>query len=184
MSGRGLRPGDILTAASGKTIEVNNTDAEGRLTLADALWYAQEKVGVSAVVDVATLTGACIIALGDDIAGLFTPSDKMGAAMAAASKEAGGWPGWRCTCCCHQARMHTGHAAQQFHITSMADYVNSHHAHEHVYHRAVAVSISSTYASTRTAMLPRAQRASNCHRDMPCRYQCHHHLNLLLSPSL
>ncbi len=96
VAGKGLRPGDILTAASGKTIEVNNTDAEGRLTLADALWYAQEKAGATAIVDVATLTGACIIALGDDIAGLFTPSDKMGAAMTAASKEAGGWPGWGC----------------------------------------------------------------------------------------
>ena len=51
VSGKGLRPGDILTAASGKTIEVNNTDAEGRLTLADALWYAQEKAGVGAVGD-------------------------------------------------------------------------------------------------------------------------------------
>jgi hypothetical protein len=90
VSGKGLRPGDILTAASGKTIEVNNTDAEGRLTLADAMWYAQEKAGVSAMVDVATLTGACIIALGGEIAGLFTPSDKMGAALGAASKAAGG----------------------------------------------------------------------------------------------
>lgn len=47
VAGRGLRPGDVLTAASGKTVEVNNTDAEGRLTLADAIWYAQEKAGVT-----------------------------------------------------------------------------------------------------------------------------------------
>lgn len=89
VSGKGLRPGDILTAASGKTIEVNNTDAEGRLTLADALWYAQQKCGASAVVDVATLTGACIVALGPDVAGLFTPDEHMASSMAAASKTAG-----------------------------------------------------------------------------------------------
>eukprot|EP00798_Chlamydomonas_sp_ICE-L_P006676 gene6676-3341_t len=86
---RGLRPGDILTAASGKTVEVNNTDAEGRLTLADALWYAQEKCGATSIVDTATLTGACIIALGGDIAGLFSPSDAAAAAVVAASKAAG-----------------------------------------------------------------------------------------------
>lgn len=89
IAGHGLRPGDILKAASGKTIEVNNTDAEGRLTLADALWFAQEKAGVQAVVDVATLTGACMVALGPEIAGLFTPSDDMAAAVTAAAKSAG-----------------------------------------------------------------------------------------------
>lgn len=76
VAGRGLRPGDILTASNGKTIEVNNTDAEGRLTLADALVYA-EKLGVSKAVDIATLTGACMIALGGGVAGLFTPCDDM-----------------------------------------------------------------------------------------------------------
>lgn len=89
VSGRGLRPGDILTAANGKTVEVNNTDAEGRLTLADALWFAQEKAGATAVVDIATLTGACIIALGGEVAGLFTPSDDMAASLSAASKASG-----------------------------------------------------------------------------------------------
>ncbi|GFH26675.1 cytosol_AP domain-containing protein [Haematococcus lacustris] len=89
VAGHGLRPGDILTSASGKTVEVNNTDAEGRLTLADALWYAQEKCGATTVVDTATLTGACIIALGGDIAGLFTPSDAMAAALSAAAKTTG-----------------------------------------------------------------------------------------------
>lgn len=68
ISGRAMHPGDILTASNGKTIEINNTDAEGRLTLADALVFA-EKLGVEAIVDLATLTGACIVALGDDIAG-------------------------------------------------------------------------------------------------------------------
>jgi leucyl aminopeptidase len=74
ISGRAMRPGDILTASNGKTIEVNNTDAEGRLTLADALVFA-DKLGVDAMVDLATLTGACVIALGDDIAGLWSPND-------------------------------------------------------------------------------------------------------------
>ncbi|KAL6747733.1 cytosol aminopeptidase family, catalytic domain-containing protein [Haematococcus lacustris] len=89
VAGHGLRPGDILTSASGKTVEVNNTDAEGRLTLADALWYAQEKCGATTIVDTATLTGACIIALGGDIAGLFTPSDAMATALSAAAKTTG-----------------------------------------------------------------------------------------------
>jgi leucyl aminopeptidase len=89
VAGHGLRPGDILTSASGKTIEVNNTDAEGRLTLADALWYAQEKCGAKTIVDSATLTGACMVALGGEIAGLFTPSEKMAEALTKSSKAVG-----------------------------------------------------------------------------------------------
>ncbi|MEY3298072.1 MAG: putative cytosol aminopeptidase [Cyanobacteriota bacterium] len=88
ISGKALRPGDILTASNGKTIEVNNTDAEGRLTLADALVFA-EKLGVDAIVDLATLTGACIVALGDDIAGLFSENDDLANALAAAAAKAG-----------------------------------------------------------------------------------------------
>lgn len=88
ISGRAVRPGDILTASNGKTIEVNNTDAEGRLTLADALVFA-EKLGVDAIVDLATLTGACIIALGDDIAGLFTPNDELAAEIMGAAEVTG-----------------------------------------------------------------------------------------------
>ncbi|MEA5452697.1 leucyl aminopeptidase [Leptolyngbya sp. CCNP1308] len=88
ISGRAMRPGDILTASNGKTIEVNNTDAEGRLTLADALVFA-EKLGVDAIVDLATLTGACIIALGDDIAGLFSENEELAGAIAAAAATAG-----------------------------------------------------------------------------------------------
>ncbi|XP_058067653.1 leucine aminopeptidase 2, chloroplastic-like isoform X2 [Magnolia sinica] len=76
ISGTGMRPGDIITASNGKTIEVNNTDAEGRLTLADALVYAC-KQGAEKVVDLATLTGACVVALGPTIAGVFTPSDEL-----------------------------------------------------------------------------------------------------------
>jgi leucyl aminopeptidase len=88
ISGRALRPGDILTASNGKTIEVNNTDAEGRLTLADALVFA-EKLGVDAIVDLATLTGACIVALGDNIAGLWSPQADLATALQTASQPAG-----------------------------------------------------------------------------------------------
>ncbi|KAL7237525.1 hypothetical protein ACSBR2_003763 [Camellia fascicularis] len=88
ISGTGMRPGDIVTASNGKTIEVNNTDAEGRLTLADALVYACNQ-GVEKIVDLATLTGACIIALGPSIAGIFTPSDELAKEVLAASEAAG-----------------------------------------------------------------------------------------------
>jgi leucyl aminopeptidase len=88
ISGRAMRPGDILTASNGKTIEVNNTDAEGRLTLADALVFA-EKLGVDAIVDLATLTGACVIALGNDIAGLWATDDAIASQLKAAAEAAG-----------------------------------------------------------------------------------------------
>jgi leucyl aminopeptidase len=88
ISGRAIHPGDILTASNGKTIEINNTDAEGRLTLADALVFA-EKLGVDAIVDLATLTGACIIALGNDIAGIWSPQDELANALLSASDQAG-----------------------------------------------------------------------------------------------
>lgn len=68
-SGSSYKPGDILTAKNGKTIEVDNTDAEGRLTLADALCYACE-LGVDEVIDIATLTGACVVALGTITSGI------------------------------------------------------------------------------------------------------------------
>lgn len=88
ISGHAMHPGDILKASNGKTIEVNNTDAEGRLTLADALVFA-EKLGVDAIVDLATLTGACIIALGDDIAGLFSPDDGLATQLEKAAEAVG-----------------------------------------------------------------------------------------------
>ena len=88
ISGHALRPGDILTASNGKTIEINNTDAEGRLTLADALVFA-EKQGVDAIVDLATLTGACIVALGQEIAGMWTPEDSLAEELTQASQHAG-----------------------------------------------------------------------------------------------
>ncbi|KAA0056103.1 hypothetical protein IC582_011471 [Cucumis melo] len=88
ISGTGMRPGDIITASNGKTIEVNNTDAEGRLTLADALVYTC-KQGVDKVIDLATLTGACIVALGPSIAGIFTPSDDLAKEVLAAAEISG-----------------------------------------------------------------------------------------------
>jgi leucyl aminopeptidase len=93
VSGHAMRPGDILTASNGKTIEVNNTDAEGRLTLADALVYA-DKLGLDAIVDLATLTGACVVALGDDIAALFSPDEELAQSLAKAAELSGEklWP--------------------------------------------------------------------------------------------
>jgi leucyl aminopeptidase len=88
ISGKAMHPGDILTASNGKTIEVNNTDAEGRLTLADALVFA-EKLPTDAIVDLATLTGACVVALGNDIAGLWSSDEKLATEIKTASEIAG-----------------------------------------------------------------------------------------------
>ena len=76
LSGESMRPGDIVTTASGKTIEVDNTDAEGRMILADALDFAS-KEKPNEIIDFATLTGACVVALGQNCAGLFTNNDKI-----------------------------------------------------------------------------------------------------------
>jgi leucyl aminopeptidase len=92
-SGRAVKPGDIVTALNGKTIEVNNTDAEGRLLLADALSYAVEQ-GVERIVDLATLTGAIIVALGSTHAGLFSNDDDWYGQVEAAC-TATGELGWR-----------------------------------------------------------------------------------------
>ncbi|SDG63667.1 leucyl aminopeptidase [Pelagibacterium luteolum] len=75
--GNSYRPGDILKAMSGKTIEVINTDAEGRLALADALWYTRETCKPRLMIDLATLTGAMLVAMGHDFAGLFTNTDQL-----------------------------------------------------------------------------------------------------------
>lgn len=97
-SGSAQRPGDIVTAANGKTIEVVNTDAEGRMVLADAVWYAGEK-GATEVVDIATLTGAVIIALGEDISGIVANDDNLAMAVKLAGHRAGEewWqlPSWK-----------------------------------------------------------------------------------------
>jgi leucyl aminopeptidase len=76
-SGRAQRPGDVVTAMSGQTIEVLNTDAEGRMVLADCLWYVQERFKPKAIVDLATLTGAVMVALGKEHAGLFSNNDEL-----------------------------------------------------------------------------------------------------------
>ena len=91
--GRATRPGDVVTGASGKTVEVINTDAEGRLILGDALWYARE-LGATHLVDVATLTGACVIALGNAASGLFGRPDGWVATVRQAAERAGErlWP--------------------------------------------------------------------------------------------
>lgn len=86
-SGSAVKPGDVVTSMSGQTIEILNTDAEGRLILCDALTYA-ERFKPSVVVDVATLTGACVIALGHHHSGLFTADDEIAAQMLAASTAA------------------------------------------------------------------------------------------------
>jgi leucyl aminopeptidase len=93
-SGKAQRPGDIITSMSGQTIEVLNTDAEGRLVLADVLWYAQVRFKPRFVIDLATLTGAIIVALGKEHAGLFCNDDRLAGELAAAG-EATGEKIWR-----------------------------------------------------------------------------------------
>jgi leucyl aminopeptidase len=85
-SGRATKPGDIVTSMAGKTIEVLNTDAEGRLILCDGITFAR-RFKPRAVVDIATLTGACVIALGAHYCGLFSPDDKLAGAIAAAGER-------------------------------------------------------------------------------------------------
>ena len=87
-SGSSYKPGDILTAKNGKTIEVDNTDAEGRITLADALCYACE-LGVDEVVDIATLTGACVVALGSNISGIMGNDDELVERLVETGRESG-----------------------------------------------------------------------------------------------
>jgi leucyl aminopeptidase len=93
MGGGSFRPGDVLTASNGKTIEITNTDAEGRLVLADALVYTREQ-GATHVVDLATLTGAMSRALGDFYAGVFANDDDWRAQIVAAGEASGdhAWP--------------------------------------------------------------------------------------------
>ncbi len=86
-SGRALKPGDVVTSMSGQTIEVLNTDAEGRLVLCDALTYV-ERFKPAAVVDIATLTGACVVALGAVHSGMFSPDEALAAELLAAGHNA------------------------------------------------------------------------------------------------
>jgi len=83
--GNAIRPGDILTSLSGQTVEVINTDAEGRLVLCDAIWYCQERFKPRAIIDLATLTGAILVALGDEVAGYYSNDEALAANLAAAS---------------------------------------------------------------------------------------------------
>ncbi|MDO8801256.1 leucyl aminopeptidase [Phenylobacterium sp.] len=92
--GNAQRPGDVVTSMSGQTIEIINTDAEGRLVLADAIWYCQQRFKPKFMVDLATLTGAIIVALGDDVGGLFSNNDELSTNLLAASK-AEDEPLWR-----------------------------------------------------------------------------------------
>jgi len=85
--GNAQRPGDVVKAMSGTTIEVINTDAEGRLVLADALWYCQDRFKPQFMIDLATLTGAMIIALGMDYAGVFSNNDELAGRIGEASKS-------------------------------------------------------------------------------------------------
>lgn len=86
-SGNAQRPGDVVTSMSGQTIEVLNTDAEGRLVLADALWYGQQEFNPRCVVDLATLTGAIRVALGTEYAGIFSNDDKLNDQLISAGKK-------------------------------------------------------------------------------------------------
>ncbi len=92
--GNAQRPGDIVTAMSGTTIEILNTDAEGRLVLADALWYTQDRFKPAIMIDLATLTGAVLVALGNLNAGLFSNNDELADKLLASSKTSGE-PLWR-----------------------------------------------------------------------------------------
>ncbi|MEN5116891.1 leucyl aminopeptidase [Luteimonas sp. TWI662] len=93
-SGTAARPGDVVRTASGKTYEIMSTDAEGRMVLVDALWYVQRQDNPRVIIDIATLTGAIVTALGNDYAGLFTRDDALAAQLTAAG-QAAGEPVWR-----------------------------------------------------------------------------------------
>ena len=86
--GAANKPGDIVTSLSGQTIEILNTDAEGRLILCDALTYS-ERFDPAVVIDIATLTGACVVALGKHASGLFTKDDKLAAEILEAGERRG-----------------------------------------------------------------------------------------------
>jgi leucyl aminopeptidase len=88
-SGTAQRPGDIVRSMSGQTIEVLNTDAEGRLVLADVLWYCQDRFKPRLMIDLATLTGAVIVALGSDHAGLFANNEELADRLLAAGNTVG-----------------------------------------------------------------------------------------------
>ena len=114
-SGAAQRPSDVVTSMSGQTIEIINTDAEGRLVLADAIWYTQKTFKPKAVIDLATLTGAIIISLGNEYAGLFSNDDKLSDKLTKAGKAVGE-PLWR---------MPMGEAYDQLIKSDIADMKNT-----------------------------------------------------------
>jgi leucyl aminopeptidase len=87
--GNAQRPGDVVTSMSGQTIEVINTDAEGRLVLADAVWYCQDRFKPKFMIDLATLTGAIVVALGKDLAGVYCTDEALAAGLMGASDATG-----------------------------------------------------------------------------------------------
>jgi leucyl aminopeptidase len=93
-SGTAARPGDVVRSLSGQTIEILNTDAEGRLVLADVIWYAHDRFNPALTVDLATLTGSIIVSLGHEFAGLFSNDDTLATRLIAAG-QATGEPVWR-----------------------------------------------------------------------------------------
>ena len=95
--GRAVKPGDVLKTITGKTIEIDNTDAEGRLILADALGYAR-RLKPAAIVDLATLTGACVVALGSHAAGMLGNDEELKARVLEAGDETGEARLGRCRC--------------------------------------------------------------------------------------
>ena len=113
--GRAQRPGDVVRSMKGDTIEIINTDAEGRLVLADVLWYAQERFQPTAMIDLATLTGACVVALGHENAAVFANDDALAGAVlkAAEGQGEGAW------------RMPLGPAYDQLIKSRMADMKNT-----------------------------------------------------------
>ena len=88
-SGSATRPGDVVTSMSGQTVEIINTDAEGRLVLADCLWFIQQQYGAKKIIDIATLTGATMRALGEEYAGLFTNNDNLAKNLIIAGEKSG-----------------------------------------------------------------------------------------------
>jgi leucyl aminopeptidase len=87
LSGKASRPGDVVKSHAGKTVEIGNTDAEGRLILIDAMSYAIKTYNPDTVIDIATLTGACVVALGEKVAGVFSTDDNLAGAIVASGKK-------------------------------------------------------------------------------------------------
>lgn len=89
ISDKSVKPGDVYTSYSGKSVEINNTDAEGRLILADAMAYVVSKLAPTRMIDLATLTGSVVVALGDDLSGVFSNDDDLADSLISAGHETG-----------------------------------------------------------------------------------------------